>query len=159
MKKRKRYQLTENQLKSVVKVIPENYPLGVSDSNIDKLSGADRDRYDYISDVEYDKESGDIIFYVETYNGQTVTKRMWSGDDNFMAVIERELPKYGYDLQKNPEWSIEGVKMNGRVIVFTVSDYGALKVDVPIPSDYFIDIMPEIDSDEGYQYQEPADEY
>jgi hypothetical protein len=162
MKKRKRYQLTEQQLKTVIKVIPESYgdyPAGVTDANFDRLSGGDRDMYDYISDVDYEPKSGDIIFSVESYQGQTFEKRIWSGDDPFVEIIERELPKYGYNLQENPEWDILNVTMNGRYVVFTISDYGKGVYQVPIHTDSLLDILPEMEDDEEHRYQEPPDDY
>jgi hypothetical protein len=158
MKKRKRYQMTEGQLKSVIKVIPENYPAGVTGYNIG-LSGADRDVYDYISGVDYDKQTGDVVFTVESDQGQTFYKRIWSGDDKFINIMERELPKYDYDLQENPEWDIKNVTMNNRYIIFTISDYGAGEYTVPIHMDYFMDILPEMEGDEEQLYQNSEPDY
>jgi hypothetical protein len=156
MKKCKRYQLTEGQLKTVIKVIPENYPAGVTDSNFDSLSGADRDSYDYISDVKLNKD-GDLVFTVETQNGQTVIKNLWVGDDAVILPIERELPKYGYNVEQKPEWNIENVTINNHYVIFDISDYGSQRVRVPIDMASVIEWLPDIDREEehSYQYGEP----
>jgi hypothetical protein len=152
MKKRKRYQLTEGQLKTVIKVIPENYPAGVTDANFDRLSGYDRDTYETITDVEYNSGDGDITFYVESEHGQSFSKKIWSGDDNFINMLQRYLGDK-YPLQEG--WDIKKAHVDKGSVVFEVylGDEDNRTVIVPIDGESIIEILPEMESGEEHSYQ------
>ena len=152
MTKRRRYQMTENQLQPVIRYINENYPAGVADYNIDSLSGADKDGYSSVTGVRFDPQDYDLIFDVETDGGQMLTKKVYAADDKVIMKVGEELKKLGGD--PNGEWEIQSAEIRQHQLILNVADNGQL-YPIPIHTDYVLSWLPDIDSEEPHSTFEP----
>ena len=149
MAKRRRYKLTETQLTPVIRFINEefsNYPAGVTDFNIDRLSGAGNDVYEQIRDVTL-KPNGNLIFDIVTDRGHTVEKEIWLGDDQVIRTIEPILPQFGYNLREFPEWEVTNATMQGNNVVLDIIGDGHMHQVVVDVSSIF-GWLPELEPDE-----------
>jgi hypothetical protein len=152
MTKRKRYQLTEEQLQPVIRFINENYPAGVNDYNIDKLSGADGDSYSTITGVRFDAKDYDLLIDVETEQGQMVTKKLYAASDDIITKVNEELSKMGGD--PNGEWEIQSADVKQNHLILNVAEKGKV-YPIAIHNEYVLSWLPELNSDEEHPTSEP----
>ena len=153
---KKRYQITETQLPPVVRYIHENYPLGVTDYNIDDLTGANRSSYDKIKDVTLQPDAS-LLFDVVTDSNDVLSKEVWLGETPPTESIEVALKKYGYNLDHNPEWEVTNAAMGENSITLDVVVKNRLH-QVSIGMDEVLDWLPELSDDELAHEPDP-DEY
>ena len=157
MTKRKRYQLTEEQLQPVIRFINENYPAGVTDHNIDRLSGADGDSYSNITGVRFDAKDYDLLLDVETEQGQMLTKKLYAASDEVITKVNEELGKLGGD--PNGEWEIQSAEIKQHHLILNIVENGRL-YPIAIHTDYVLSWLPELDSDESHPtFERDPDEF
>ena len=153
---KKRYQITETQLPPVVRYIHENYPLGVTDYNIDDLTGANRSSYDNIEDVTLTPD-GSLIFDVITDTNDNLSKEVWLGETPPIESIEAALKKYGYNLDDSPEWEVTNAVMGEGSITLDVTVNNRLH-QISIGISEVLNWLPELSDDELAHEPDP-DEY
>lgn len=157
MKKSKRYRLTEEQLKPVIRFINEDspyYPAGVTDSNFDRLSGANEDEYTAIIDVENDVENGDLVLTVKTQHGQKMTKRLSIADNNFILQMDEELR--GIGVNPDTEWEIESAEIRGHELVLAVM-VNNQEYPVTMSSGFILELLPVAESEDYDDYDSEPD--
>jgi hypothetical protein len=125
MAKHNRYLLTERQLSPVIRYINENYPAGINVFNFDSMSGADRPSYERIQDVTLkpnpsNQLSSSLIFSITTDTSESIQKEIGLDDDTVINTINAELPKYGYDIKRYPEWEVIDAGVKGKYIFFEI---------------------------------------
>ncbi len=149
MTKHRRYQLTEQQLKPVIRAIKEGY------------EDRGEDFYNRVVGVSFDSEQYELVFDVETDQRHVLTKRVDIATDPMIQRIETALAAENYNLSDEPEWEVIDAQIREQYLVIVVSPMGEKETYQPkFDLREVIEWLPEMSWEERYPINEPdPDEY